>query len=85
MQPLLLHQIFWREVWFADIDPNTYLIDIVAVKKLIESNQIFKGIIPVDFAGLPDMEEFRILADKYTLIIEDACTHQEAILKIMMV
>ena len=65
------------EVWFADIDPNTYLIDIVAVKKLIESKPkgFFKGIIPVDFAGLPvDMEEFRILADKHNLwIIEDAC------------
>jgi len=35
----------------------------------------FKGIIPVDFAGLPvDMEEFRKLADTHDLwIIEDAC------------
>jgi UDP-4-amino-4,6-dideoxy-N-acetyl-beta-L-altrosamine transaminase len=65
------------EVWFADIDPNTYLLDINSVKELIESKPkgFFKGIIPVDFAGLPvNMEEFRILADAHNLwIIEDAC------------
>ena len=65
------------EVWFADIDPNTYLLDINSVKELIESkpNGFFKGIIPVDFAGLPvNMEEFRILADIHNLwIVEDAC------------
>jgi UDP-4-amino-4,6-dideoxy-N-acetyl-beta-L-altrosamine transaminase len=65
------------EVWFADIDPNTYLLDINSVKELIESKPkgFFKGIIPVDFAGLPvNMEEFRVLADTHDLwIIEDAC------------
>jgi UDP-4-amino-4,6-dideoxy-N-acetyl-beta-L-altrosamine transaminase len=65
------------EVWFADIDPNTYLLDINSVKKLINSKPkgFFKGIIPVDFAGLPvDMEDFRTLADNNDLwIIEDAC------------
>ena len=65
------------EVWFADIDPNTYLLDINSVKELIESKPkgFFKGIIPVDFAGLPvNMEEFRILAEANDLwIIEDAC------------
>jgi UDP-4-amino-4,6-dideoxy-N-acetyl-beta-L-altrosamine transaminase len=65
------------EVWFADIDPNTYLLNIDSVKKLIESKPkgFFKGIIPVDFAGLPvDMEDFRGLANKHNLwIIEDAC------------
>jgi len=65
------------EVWFADIDPNTYLLDISSVKELIESKPkgFFKGIIPVDFAGLPvNMEEFRVLADAHDLwIIEDAC------------
>ena len=65
------------EVWFADIDPDTYLLDINSVKELIESKPkgFFKGIIPVDFAGLPvNMEEFRILADVHNLwIIEDAC------------
>ena len=65
------------EVWLADIDPNTYLLDINSVKELIESKPkgFFKGIIPVDFAGLPiNMEEFRVLADAHDLwIIEDAC------------
>ncbi|PQJ77756.1 UDP-4-amino-4,6-dideoxy-N-acetyl-beta-L-altrosamine transaminase [Polaribacter porphyrae] len=65
------------EVWFADIDPNTYLLDISSVKELIESKPegFFKGIIPVDFAGLPvNMEDFRALADANDLwIIEDAC------------
>ena len=65
------------EVWFADIDSNTYLIDINSVRDLIKSKPkgFFKGIIPVDFAGLPiNMEEFRELAIEHTLwIIEDAC------------
>lgn len=64
------------EVWFADIDPETYLLDLDAVRKLIESKPqgFFKGIVPVDFAGLPvDLEKFRALADKHHLwIIEDA-------------
>ena len=65
------------EVWFADIDPETYLLDINSVKKLIESKPkgFFKGIIPVDFAGLPvDLELYRNLADEHGLwLIEDAC------------
>ena len=65
------------EVWFADIDPETYLLDINSVKELIDSKPegFFKGIIPVDFAGLPvNMENFKNLADKHNLwIIEDSC------------
>lgn len=65
------------EVWFADIDPDTYLLDLESVRKLIESKPkgFFKGIIPVDFAGLPvDLEAFSALAKKHDLwIIEDAC------------
>ena len=65
------------EVWFADIDPNTYLLDINSVKELIESKPkgFFKGVIPVDFAGLPvNMEELRTLATTHDLwILEDAC------------
>ena len=65
------------EVWFADINPDTYLLDINSVKELIESKPkgFFKGIIPVDFAGLPiNMQEFREIADAHNLwIIEDAC------------
>ncbi|CAM1354975.1 UDP-4-amino-4,6-dideoxy-N-acetyl-beta-L-altrosamine transaminase [Tenacibaculum halocynthiae] len=65
------------EVWFADIDPDTYLLSIESTRKLIESKPkgFFKGIIPVDFAGLPiNLEAFRELADEHNLwIIEDAC------------
>jgi UDP-4-amino-4,6-dideoxy-N-acetyl-beta-L-altrosamine transaminase len=65
------------EVWFADIDPDTYLLSIESVKQLIESKPkgFFKGIIPVDFAGLPiDLESFRKLADAHELwLLEDAC------------
>ena len=65
------------EVWFADINPNSYLLDLDSVKELIESKPtgFFKGIIPVDFAGLPvNLEAFKILAKKHNLwIVEDAC------------
>ena len=47
------------EVWFADIDKDSYLLSIESTKKLIESKPkgFFKGIIVVDFAGLPvDLE-----------------------------
>lgn len=65
------------EVVFADIDPSTYLIDIDAVRNLLESapKGTYKGIIPVDFAGnTVNLEAFKKLADEYGLwIIEDAC------------
>lgn len=65
------------EVVFGDIDPNTYLLDINSVKKILEASPkgSYKGIIPVDFAGRAnDLEAFRKLADEYGLwIIEDAC------------
>lgn len=65
------------EVVFADIDPETYLLDINEVRKLIEKSPkgTYKGIIPVDFAGrCVNMELFRELADEFGLwIIEDAC------------
>jgi UDP-4-amino-4,6-dideoxy-N-acetyl-beta-L-altrosamine transaminase len=65
------------EVWFADIDPDSYLIDLKKIRELIESKPkgFFKGIIPVDFAGLPvNTEKLRNLANKHDLwIIEDAC------------
>ncbi|MBQ4820075.1 UDP-4-amino-4,6-dideoxy-N-acetyl-beta-L-altrosamine transaminase [Aquimarina sp. MMG016] len=65
------------EVWFADIDPDTYLLSFEETRKLIESKPkgFFKGIIPVDFAGLPvNLENFRKLALEHDLwIIEDAC------------
>ena len=65
------------EVWFSDIDRDTYLLSLVETRKLIESKPkgFFKGIIPVDFAGLPvDLESFRELANEHGLwLIEDAC------------
>lgn len=63
--------------YFADIDPETILLDIEKVRALIESKPrgFFNGIIPVDFAGYPvDLEAYRALADEHDLwIIEDAC------------
>ncbi len=65
------------EVVFADIDPETYLLDIDAVRKLLEASPkgTYSGIIPVDFAGRAvNLEAFRKLANEYSLwIIEDAC------------
>lgn len=65
------------EVVFADIEPDTYLLDINAVRELLEQSPkgTYKGIIPVDFAGRAvNLEEFRKLAAEYNLwLIEDAC------------
>jgi len=65
------------EVWFADIDSDTYLLSLEKTRALIESKPkgFFKGIIPVDFAGLPvNLEAFKELANEHNLwIIEDAC------------
>lgn len=65
------------EVWFADINKDTYLLSLEKTRELIESKPkgFFTGIIPVDFAGLPvDMEKFKMLAKEHNLwIIEDAC------------
>jgi hypothetical protein len=65
------------DVVFADIDPETYLLDINEVEKLLKASPkgTYKGIIPVDFAGSAvDLEAFRKLADEFGCwIIEDAC------------
>ncbi|MBN9293072.1 MAG: UDP-4-amino-4,6-dideoxy-N-acetyl-beta-L-altrosamine transaminase [Flavobacteriia bacterium] len=65
------------EVIFGDIDPETYLLDIHSVEKLIENapKGTYQGIIPVDFAGRAvNLEEFRKLAGAHGMwIIEDAC------------
>jgi UDP-4-amino-4,6-dideoxy-N-acetyl-beta-L-altrosamine transaminase len=65
------------EIVFADIDADTYLIDLEKVKALLEESPqgTYNGIIPVDFAGRAvNLEEFRKLADQHGLwIIEDAC------------
>jgi UDP-4-amino-4,6-dideoxy-N-acetyl-beta-L-altrosamine transaminase len=65
------------EVIFADIVPETYLLDINKVRKLLENDlkKEIKGIIPVNFAGrVVDLEAFKALADEFGCwIIEDAC------------
>ncbi len=65
------------ELKFADIDLETFLLDINRVREILQSSPkgTYRGIIPVDFAGYPvNMEEFRILADEFCLwIMEDAC------------
>jgi dTDP-4-amino-4,6-dideoxygalactose transaminase len=65
------------DVVFSDIDPETYLLDINGVRKLLDASPrgTYSGIIPVDFAGRAiNIEAFRKLADEYGCwIIEDAC------------
>lgn len=64
-------------VFFADIEKDSYLIDLEKTEDLIRSKPkgFFSGIIPVDFAGRAvNLEECRALANKYDLwILEDAC------------
>ncbi len=64
-------------VYFADIEKDTFVLDINKVEELILSKPkgFFKAILPVDFGGYPvNTQEFRKLADKYNLfILEDAC------------
>ncbi len=65
------------EVVFADIDPETYLLDIKKVEALLAAvpRGAYAAIIPVDFAGRAiDLAAFRQLADAYGCrLIEDAC------------
>lgn len=63
------------EVLFADIDQQTYLLDLKKVEDILKKEKNVKGFIPVDFAGRAvNLEAFRKLADKYNCwIIEDSC------------
>ncbi|MBC7447137.1 MAG: aminotransferase class I/II-fold pyridoxal phosphate-dependent enzyme, partial [Hymenobacteraceae bacterium] len=65
------------EVWFADIDPATALLDLTRVRALLEAHPrgFFHGLIPVDFAGRPvELAACRALAGEFGLwIIVDAC------------
>lgn len=64
-------------VFFCDIDPETFLMDAEKLQTLIASKPkgFFSGVIPVDFAGLPvNLEKIRHIAEENNLwIIEDAC------------
>lgn len=65
------------EISFADIEPDTFTLDINKVSALLKHHPkgTFSGIIPVDLAGYPvNLEKFRDLANAYDLwILEDAC------------
>jgi UDP-4-amino-4,6-dideoxy-N-acetyl-beta-L-altrosamine transaminase len=65
------------EIVFGDIDPESYLLDIESVRKLLADapDGTYKGIIPVDFAGRAvDLEAYKKLANQFGLwLIEDAC------------
>jgi len=64
-------------VAFADIDPETLLIDLASVERLLESKPrgYYHGLVVIDFAGRPlRLDAFRRLADRHGLwILEDAC------------
>ncbi|HAS81150.1 MAG TPA: UDP-4-amino-4,6-dideoxy-N-acetyl-beta-L-altrosamine transaminase [Verrucomicrobia bacterium] len=65
------------DVVFADIDPDTYLLDPLRVKAVLDAapRGTYGGIIPVDFSGQAvDMETFKSLANAHGCwLIEDAC------------
>jgi UDP-4-amino-4,6-dideoxy-N-acetyl-beta-L-altrosamine transaminase len=65
------------EIDFADINPETYTIDLNKLEDLLKSKPqgYYQGVVPVDFAGLAvNLEELKTIADKYDLwILEDAC------------
>jgi UDP-4-amino-4,6-dideoxy-N-acetyl-beta-L-altrosamine transaminase len=65
------------QIDFADIDPQTGLLDLNKVKEKLQHAPpgTYQGIVAVDFAGLPvDLEVLRKIADDHKLwIIEDAC------------
>ena len=65
------------EVVFCDIDPATYLMDLDKLEAMLSAKPkgYYKGIIPVDFAGLMvDLEKVRAIADAYDCwILEDSC------------
>ena len=65
------------EVHFVDIDPETFVMSVPALKSLLERHPkgYFKAVVPVDFGGYPvNFEEIKALANEYGLfVLEDAC------------
>lgn len=65
------------DVYFADIDPETFVISLESVKALLAKHPkgYFKAIVPVDFTGYPvNLEELKAIAKEHDLfILEDAC------------
>lgn len=59
---------------FADIDPDTYLLDVDVVAKKITKQT--KAIAPVDFTGQPvDIDAFMELAKEYNLVVIEDGAH----------
>jgi UDP-4-amino-4,6-dideoxy-N-acetyl-beta-L-altrosamine transaminase len=65
------------EVIFADIDEDTYLLDLQSVREILikDKQKEIKGILVIDFAGRPvDLKKFKQLADEFGCwLLEDAC------------
>lgn len=65
------------EIVFGDIDPDTYLLSIDSIEKLLQGSPkgTYCGVIPVNFAGrVIDTERLQKVCKKYDLwIIEDSC------------
>lgn len=64
-------------VCFCDIDPESYLIDIEQLEKMLQSKPkgFYQGVVYVDFAGYPvNSEKIHKLCKEYGMwSIEDAC------------
>ncbi len=64
-------------VKFADIDPNTGLIDIQSLKRILSADRErrIKAVIPVHFAGQPvDLASVHAMASKHgAYVVDDAC------------
>jgi len=60
---------------FADIDQESFCVDIESVKKLI--NKKTKAIMPVHLSGLPtpQMNELMEICDDYGLLVIEDCAH----------
>ena len=59
---------------FVDIDPDTYLLDVKQVEKILKRSKKVKAILAVHLYGqMPNMEQLREIANKYKVaLIEDA-------------
>jgi UDP-4-amino-4,6-dideoxy-N-acetyl-beta-L-altrosamine transaminase len=60
---------------FADVDPETGLLDLNHLESLLKAEPGTRAVYPVDYAGhTPDMKALRSLTDKYgAKVVEDAC------------
>jgi UDP-4-amino-4,6-dideoxy-N-acetyl-beta-L-altrosamine transaminase len=63
------------DILFADIDKDSFTIDLNQVEDLFKKQPGIKGVVPVDFAGYAvNLEELKSITDKYgAWILEDAC------------